>query len=264
MEWVVKLEAKSGWGEVETIEVGRLERRVVGLTAEEVGLTLAEGKNLLGELARLVLQTQMEEFTTCARVCRDCLKLRRLRDQRTRKIQTLFGTITVDAPRISACPCGNSWGFVDVFLSPLAELLPDRCTSELRHLQAELSARHSYREAARLLDMFLPCGPVNHATMRNRTHRVATDVESAAATSADLQPDIDPSAETMVVIEGRTSEPLMAINRDTSTSPSEKSKWPEGAHDALLLHRRVRKRLWRHCARRFGNKDGSLAVPSRC
>jgi hypothetical protein len=52
MEWVVKLEAQSGWGEVETIEVGRLKRRVVGLTAAEVGLTLAEGKDLLGELAR--------------------------------------------------------------------------------------------------------------------------------------------------------------------------------------------------------------------
>ena len=39
-------------GEVETIEVGKLERRVVGLTAEEVGLTLTEGKGLLGELAR--------------------------------------------------------------------------------------------------------------------------------------------------------------------------------------------------------------------
>ena len=35
MEWVLKLEAKSGWGEVETIEVGRLERRTVG-TAEIV------------------------------------------------------------------------------------------------------------------------------------------------------------------------------------------------------------------------------------
>ena len=110
MEWVLKLEAKSGWGDVETIEVGRLERRVVGLTAEEVGLTLSEGKGLLGELARLVLQTQMEEFATCARVCRDCLKLRRRRDNRTRKIQTLFGTITVDAPRISVCPCQNDWG----------------------------------------------------------------------------------------------------------------------------------------------------------
>ncbi len=93
MEWVIKLEAKSGWGEVETIEVGRLERRIVGLTAEEVGLTLAEGKDLIGELARLILQTQMEEFTTCARVCRDYMKIRHRRDNRTRKIQTLFGTI---------------------------------------------------------------------------------------------------------------------------------------------------------------------------
>ena len=67
MEWVVKLEARNGWGEVETIEVGRLDRRVLGLTAEEMGLTLAVGKSLLGELARLILQAQIEEFTTCAR-----------------------------------------------------------------------------------------------------------------------------------------------------------------------------------------------------
>jgi hypothetical protein len=45
MECVIKLEAKSGRGDVETIEVGKFERRVVGLTAEEVGLTLAEGKD---------------------------------------------------------------------------------------------------------------------------------------------------------------------------------------------------------------------------
>ncbi len=38
MDWTIKLEARSGWGEVETIGVARLERRVVGLTAEEVGL----------------------------------------------------------------------------------------------------------------------------------------------------------------------------------------------------------------------------------
>jgi hypothetical protein len=143
MQWIVKLEAKTGWGEVETIEVGRLERRVVGLTAEKVSLTLTEGKCLRAELARLILQTQMEEFATCARVYRDCLRLRRLRDGRTRKIQTLFGTITVDAPRISVCPCRNDWGFVDVSQSPLAALLPDRCTPELQRLQAEVSARRS-------------------------------------------------------------------------------------------------------------------------
>jgi hypothetical protein len=61
-----------------------------GLTADEVGMTLAEGKNLLGELGRLILQTQMEEFITRARVCGDCLKLRRLRDQRTLPVQERF------------------------------------------------------------------------------------------------------------------------------------------------------------------------------
>ena len=30
MEWVAKLEAKTGWGDVGTIEVDGLERRVVG------------------------------------------------------------------------------------------------------------------------------------------------------------------------------------------------------------------------------------------
>jgi hypothetical protein len=202
MEWVVKLEAKSGRGEVETIEVGSIKRRVVGLTAEEVGLTLAEGKNLLGELGRLVLQTQMEEYTMCARVCPDCRKLRQQRDCRTRTVQTLSGTITVAAPRISACPCMNIWGFGDVSMSSLAELLPDRCTPELRRLQAELSAKHSYREAARLLAMLLPCEPPNHATMRNRTHHVAAELESrtVAAPQADDDPQSD--AEMIVLIDG--------------------------------------------------------------
>jgi hypothetical protein len=126
MEWTIKLEAHSGWGDVETIEVGRLNRRVVGLTADEVALTLAEGKNLLSELQRLALQTQMEEYTTYARVCPDCLTLRRQRDCRTPTIQTLFGTAEVDAPRISVCPCSNEMGFVDLSFSPLAQLLPDR------------------------------------------------------------------------------------------------------------------------------------------
>jgi hypothetical protein len=175
---------------------------VVGLTAEEVGLTLAEGKDLLGELGRLVLQTQMEEYTTCARVCPGCMKLRRQRDCRTRKIQTIFGTITVDAPRIKACPCMNSWGFIDVSASPLAELLSDRCTPEFQRLQAELSARHSYREAARLLTMLLPCEPPNHSTMRNRTHKVAAELESQAAAPHKVDAEFKRDSGMIVLIDG--------------------------------------------------------------
>jgi len=69
-------------------------------------------------------------------------------------------------------------------------------------LQAELSAKHSYREAARLLTTLLPCGPMSHATMRNRTHRVAADLEQMAATRPHREPKVDPAAEIMVLIDG--------------------------------------------------------------
>jgi hypothetical protein len=200
VEWRIKLEARSGWGEVETIEVAHVKRRVVGLTTEEIGLSLEEAKQVLAELQRLVLQTQMEEYTFCARVCPACLKLRRQRDCRTRTIQTLFGTVRVEAPRISICPCSNTMGFVDLSFSPLADLLPDRCTPELRQIQAELGARHSFREAGRLLSKLLPCSPVNHATIRNRTHQAAAEIEASSnAVPADPSPS---SKEAVVMIDG--------------------------------------------------------------
>jgi hypothetical protein len=59
MELTIKLKARGGWGNVEAIDFCRLERCVVGLTTNEVGLTLAECIDLLSERQRLVLQTQM-------------------------------------------------------------------------------------------------------------------------------------------------------------------------------------------------------------
>jgi hypothetical protein len=147
MVWIIKLEAKSGWGEVETIEIGRLNRRVVGLTAEEVGPTLADGEHLLGERAHLVLQTQMEEFTTWAHMCGECLKLRRLRDGRTRKVQTQFGTITVTAPRISACPYRHDWDF-----GGCRFVVPGRSATGPLHARAPAVACRIERQA------FLPGG----------------------------------------------------------------------------------------------------------
>lgn len=79
-----------------------------------------------------------------------------LRDRRTRTVQTPFGTVKVAAPRISVCSCADTTGIVDVSFSPLARVLPDRCTAELRRLHAELGARHAFREARRLLDTLLP------------------------------------------------------------------------------------------------------------
>jgi hypothetical protein len=123
--------------------------------------------------------------------------MRRQRDCRTRTIQTLFGTVKVDAPRISICPCSNEMGFVDLSFSPLTQLFPDRCTPELRRVHAELGARHSFREASQLLSTLLPCSPTNHATIRNGTHRIAAEIE---AKTPEAPKDVPASTDEMVVM----------------------------------------------------------------
>ena len=50
MEWTIRLEAKTGWGEVETVEVVSIARPVLAATADDVGLSLAEAKSLLTRL----------------------------------------------------------------------------------------------------------------------------------------------------------------------------------------------------------------------
>lgn len=147
---------------------------------------LDEAKTLLAELQRRMVESQITEKIACIRVCTHCLRSRPIRDRRTRTLQTLFGSVRVDAPRIRLCACIDKAPFEEVSFSPLTDLLPDRCTPELRRLQAELGARHSFREAARLLSAFLPCSRLNHASVRNRLHRVAAAVESAEISAAPV------------------------------------------------------------------------------
>ena len=75
-----------------------------------------------------------------------------------------------------------------VAYSSLTRLLSNHATPELQRLLAELSARHSFREAAKLLNELTPCAKQNHVTIRNRPATIADDhVDSKlpAATQAD-------------------------------------------------------------------------------
>ena len=61
-------------------------------------------------------------------------------------------------------------------LSTFPQALRDRATPELKTLQAELGARHSFRETARILETFLPGAKQHNTTVRNRLGKVATDI----------------------------------------------------------------------------------------
>jgi hypothetical protein len=105
--------------------------------------------------------------------------LQPLKDRRTRQLQTLFGTVQVEAPRFKLCGCRQLAPMAEAAtFSPVCALLTARCTPELERVQAELGARTSFRDGARILEALLPVSPVNHESLRARTHAVARQLEA--------------------------------------------------------------------------------------
>lgn len=44
MHWTIRLEARTGWGDTETYEIGTISRGVTGQNSGDVGLVLDEGR----------------------------------------------------------------------------------------------------------------------------------------------------------------------------------------------------------------------------
>ena len=179
MRWTVRLEARTDTGEVETTELVTIGRPVVGGMLAELGLALSEAKAVLAKLQASMVQSQVADYAACRRVCPQCRVPQPLKDRRSRRLQTLFGTVEVEAPRFRVCRCRPLAPTAAVTLSPVCALLTARCTPELERVQAELGARTSFREAARILEALLPASPANHESVRNRTHVAARQLETA-------------------------------------------------------------------------------------
>jgi hypothetical protein len=188
-------------GETKRRNIGRLCRAPDKLGSESLGLRIVEAKNLLGRLQEVVLKDQIDEALAASRICDDCRKRRAIHDDRGRTLDTLYGRFRVKAPRLRQCACKSDTDAAKVvLLSPLNAMFPDRATPELQRLQAELGSRHSFREAARLLEMFLPCAPQSNTTVRNRLGRIAEKLDvayeehedqNASATSSPLTVFLD-------------------------------------------------------------------------
>src|SRR5918998_4208359 len=179
MRWTVRLEARTDQGELETMELVTFSRPAIVNTLAEIGLSLAEAKALLAGLQASMLCGQVAGYAAHHRPCPACGVLQPLKDRRTRRLQTLFGTVEVEAPRFRICRCRPSTPVEAATLSPICALLTARCTPELERVQAELGARTSFREAARILEILLPTSPVNHESVRTCTHAVALRLEAA-------------------------------------------------------------------------------------
>jgi len=180
MQWTVRLEARTSEGEVTTTELVTFSRPAMISTLAEIGLLLAEAKSLLARLQASMLRGQVAEYVALCRACPECGVLQPLKDRRKRRLQTLFGTVKVEAPRFKVCRCRPSAPMVEArTVSPVCALLTARCTPELERVQAELGARTSFRDGVRILEALLPVSPANQESLRTRTHAVALRIETA-------------------------------------------------------------------------------------
>jgi len=161
MQWTVRLEVRTSAGELKATELVTFSRPAVIGTLAEVGLLLDETKTFLARLQASMLCGQVAEYAALRRACVECGMLQPLKDRRTRRLQTLFGTVEVEAPRFKVCRCRPSaTQELARTVSPVCALLTARCTPELERVQAELGARTSFRDAARILETLLPTSPV--------------------------------------------------------------------------------------------------------
>src|SRR3954452_3867895 len=169
-------------------------------SAETLGLTQAQAKQLLAELQRHLVQAQTEEHCQSRRRCPRCSVQRPLKDRRPPQLRSLFGAVTVRAPRFAPCRCSVGQRQI---LSPVGEIMPDRCTPDYERTLAEMGARLPYRRARALLDDRFPLGtPPVVETIRQRTLRVGARLERQAAAPSRSTPAVAASSITLSIDAG--------------------------------------------------------------
>ena len=197
MEWRVTIELSGADGTKQTHEVARGGGADPHSTLDPLGLTLDDGKMVLAGVERHLVRGRVAEYSALRRRCSHCQSLRPLKDTRARRLNSLFGTVEVPAPRFKPCRCAIRERST---LSPASELMPDRCTPEYERTLAKLGAWLPYRRARRFLSEFFPIGddPPWQETIRRRTTKVGAGLERETLSRAKTPWPVPP-AETMTV-----------------------------------------------------------------
>jgi hypothetical protein len=128
-----------------------------------LGLTLAEAKQLLARVQREISAAQAREHAVRRPVCPCRDGICRGKDYRDHAVATLFGRVTLRLPRIRCAGCGR----IETGIN-----WPSHCrsTPELDRLRAHLSALMTYRVSADLLEHMFPVDAgIDLRTLRRHT-----------------------------------------------------------------------------------------------
>jgi len=151
-----------------------------GESVENLGLSLAESKELLRKTQRAMVEEQVRDFLKQAKYCPHCQRKRLSKGKHHIVYRTLFGKIELESPRLFYCGCELEKELPETkTFSPLANALPERASPELLYLEAKFGAQISFDLSRQLLAEVLPLhDEFNHATIRNHLHRIGERLET--------------------------------------------------------------------------------------
>ena len=157
-------------------EIGAFERGQ--LRAENLGMTLAEARDLLRELQKAVATEQAAEFVEEQNHCPSCGAHRGRKGEHDIVFRTAFGKLTLPSPRYYQCSCTPA----EVkSISPLAELLAERTAPELIYLESKFAGLMSYGLTVGILSEILPVGAdISTTAVRRHVQTIAGRIEGEA------------------------------------------------------------------------------------
>src|SRR5829696_2955781 len=140
-----------------------------------LGLSMAEGKQLLAGVQQELVAAQARRHAARRPACRSCSTTCRVKDYRQHAIATLFGQVAVRLPRYCCVGCG-------VTEAGLGWPSHIRSTPELDRLRAQLAALMPYRTAAALLGQMFPVDAgADPETHRRHTFKIAEALPAQVA-----------------------------------------------------------------------------------
>ncbi|MDO9713741.1 hypothetical protein Q7A36_35855, partial [Paracraurococcus sp. LOR1-02] len=102
MTWIVKLVSVGAAGEEHSTEVMQITKPDDLTDLASLGLTLAEGKQLLAGVQREIVAAQARVHAVRRPACRGCGDGCRVKDYRQHAMATLFGQVMVQLPAFAA------------------------------------------------------------------------------------------------------------------------------------------------------------------
>jgi uncharacterized C2H2 Zn-finger protein len=197
MKWTMKLVAEVVPGKPIEHEIAMIERPDE-ISPANVGLTIEEGKAILGSLQNEIVTAQVQQHGVNIRSCPRCGSAFRTKGYYRATLRSVYGKVGMRIRRLRGCSCSGSQArsFSTLFTNK------NPSTPELRYLTAKMAALLPFGKVADFLGELLPLSSqTTGSTVRNRTMKVGRRLQKSAEVLASSSSN-EPAKELVVGLDG--------------------------------------------------------------